>query len=479
MRAQLRTVRAGAARVTRLFDALFALSLMVVTFTFVSTGRLSLGVDEFLVIRFSVENVALAFLFIFIWHACFAAVGLDRAEPHRSLRGISLRIVAACMASGVLSLFALASATGASDLHLAPYFWLVAMGVGVVGRTAIAAGARYAERRPRDVKHVVIVGSGPLALRVYESIRARRIDTDAVVGFVDTREPTAIAPEIRPRVIATLDEFEALVSRQPVDEVLIALPVKSQYGAIQNVIEACERVGVEVKYSSHFFAVSRARHAFDEEDGVAGVRLKLVADDHRLLIKRSIDVVGALCGLVVLSPVLFACAIAVKLTSPGPVIFSQQRYGRNRRLFRMYKFRTMVEDAEQLQSSLESQNEASGPVFKMKHDPRVTPVGRWLRRLSLDEVPQLVNVLNGDMSLVGPRPLPVRDVSNFNETWLLRRFSVKPGLTCLWQINGRNHVDFDHWVRLDLYYIDNWSLLLDMRILLKTVPAVLSRSGAM
>jgi exopolysaccharide biosynthesis polyprenyl glycosylphosphotransferase len=471
-------VRASAARVTWLFDALFASSLMVVTFTVANTGRVSLGVDEFLAVRFSVENVARALLFIVIWHACFAAVGLYRVEPQTSLRAMALRIVAACTASGVLSLLALASTTRSFGWGVALYFWLVAMGVEVIGRTAITAGARYAERRSRQVRHVVIVGSGPLALRVYQRICERRSD-DVVVEFVDTREPTAMAPEIRPRVAATLDEFESLVSRQPVDEVLIALPVKSQYGAIQSVIEACERVGVDVKYSPHLFAVSRARQAFDDEDGLAAVRLQLVADDHRLFVKRSIDVAGALGGLILLSPVIVACAVAVKLTSPGPVIFSQRRYGKNRRLFEMYKFRTMVEDAEQLQSSLEPLNEARGPVFKMKHDPRITPVGRWLRQLSLDELPQLVNVLRGDMSLVGPRPLPVRDVSNFNETWLLRRFSVKPGLTCLWQINGRDHVDFEHWARLDLHYIDNWSLLLDMRILLKTVPAVLSRSGAM
>jgi lipopolysaccharide/colanic/teichoic acid biosynthesis glycosyltransferase len=145
----------------------------------------------------------------------------------------------------------------------------------------------------------------------------------------------------------------------------------------------------------------------------------------------------------------------------------------------MYKFRTMVQDAERLQGALEAQNEAQGPVFKIRSDPRVTRVGRVMRRLSLDELPQLLNVLQGDMSLVGPRPLPVRDVSRFSETWLMRRFSVKPGLTCLWQVNGRSDVDFDRWVRLDLDYIDNWSLGLDMRILFKTVPVVLWGRGAM
>ena len=209
------------------------------------------------------------------------------------------------------------------------------------------------------------------------------------------------------------------------------------------------------------------------------MRLQHVVDDHRLVIKRAVDLLGAVSGLIVLSPLFVACAIAVKVTSPGPALFSQLRYGRNRRLFLMYKFRTMVRDAEQLQGDLESQNEAGGPVFKIQKDPRVTTVGRIMRKLSLDELPQLINVVEGNMSLVGPRPLPVRDVSRFSETWLMRRFSVKPGLTCLWQVNGRSSTDFDRWIRLDLDYIDNWSLSLDLRILFKTVPVVLRGRGAM
>jgi lipopolysaccharide/colanic/teichoic acid biosynthesis glycosyltransferase len=160
-------------------------------------------------------------------------------------------------------------------------------------------------------------------------------------------------------------------------------------------------------------------------------------------------------------------------------VFTQLRYGHNRRLFRLYKFRTMVTDAEQLQATLEAQNEALGPIFKIRADPRITPIGRIMRKFSIDELPQLLNVLDGHMSLVGPRPMSMRDVSRFGESWLLRRFSVKPGLTCLWQVNGRSNLPFDRWVELDLAYIDNWSLMLDAKIILRTVPAVLSGTGAM
>jgi lipopolysaccharide/colanic/teichoic acid biosynthesis glycosyltransferase len=175
---------------------------------------------------------------------------------------------------------------------------------------------------------------------------------------------------------------------------------------------------------------------------------------------------------------MFAIAAAIKLTSPGPAIFVQERYGLHKRRFRMYKFRTMVPDAENWQAQLESWNEAKGPVFKIHKDPRVTSIGRILRKTSLDELPQFFNVLRGEMSLVGPRPLPERDVSQFDAASLMRRFSVKPGLTCLWQINGRSNIDFDHWIALDLTYIDTWSLRLDCLIIVKTVPAVLRGTGA-
>ena len=175
---------------------------------------------------------------------------------------------------------------------------------------------------------------------------------------------------------------------------------------------------------------------------------------------------------------MLAIAVIIKLTSRGPVVFAQERYGLNKRRFRMYKFRTMVPDAEKRQAELESLNEAQGPVFKIRDDPRITRIGRILRKTSLDELPQFFNVLRGEMSLVGPRPLPKRDVSKFDHASLMRRFSVKPGLTCLWQVNGRSNTDFDHWIGLDLRYIDTWSLSLDMKTLLQTIPAVLKGSGA-
>jgi len=193
------------------------------------------------------------------------------------------------------------------------------------------------------------------------------------------------------------------------------------------------------------------------------------------------DFTGAflLLLLLIVIPVIPLIAVAIKLTSTGPVFFRQQRSGRNGAPFTLYKFRTMVTNAEQLKHELAAMNEMSGPVFKVTNDPRVTPLGKFLRKYSLDELPQLFNVLRGEMSLVGPRPLPVDEVKRFNDLAHRRRLSVKPGLTCLWQISGRNKItDFKDWVRLDLDYIDNWSLALDLKILFLTIPVVLRGTGA-
>lgn len=201
-------------------------------------------------------------------------------------------------------------------------------------------------------------------------------------------------------------------------------------------------------------------------------------NDWRIVVKHGIDFFGALALVMLLSPVLIAVALAVRCTSAGPMIFKQTRIGLNKRPFTLFKFRTMVQDAEVRQEALEAQNEASGPVFKIRNDPRITSIGSFLRQTSLDELPQLFNVLRGEMSLVGPRPLPLRDVAGFREDWQRRRFSVLPGITCLWQLSGRSDISFEKWMELDLQYIDQWSLMLDFIILARTARVVIKREGA-
>jgi lipopolysaccharide/colanic/teichoic acid biosynthesis glycosyltransferase len=197
-----------------------------------------------------------------------------------------------------------------------------------------------------------------------------------------------------------------------------------------------------------------------------------------LLVKRLLDFTISLCCIALLTPVFLITAVLIKLTSPGPILFAQKRVGLNKRLISVHKFRTMVLDAEQKQAQIEHLNEVSGPVFKIRNDPRITRLGKLLRKTSIDELPQLFDVLAGNMSLVGPRPLPVRDYLGFSKDWQRRRFSIRPGITCLWQITGRSSVSFERWMELDMEYIDQWSVWLDLRILIRTIPAVLKGSGA-
>jgi lipopolysaccharide/colanic/teichoic acid biosynthesis glycosyltransferase len=254
--------------------------------------------------------------------------------------------------------------------------------------------------------------------------------------------------------------------------------MKTCYDLAQQAIAIAEEVGVRVVclqdvYSSTLKdSAHRDQELFGEaapfhEDYVA-----------RQAVKRLVDVVGAFAGLCLLSPAFLLLAIAIKTTSAGPVFFVQERYGYRRRIFRMCKFRSMVKDAPALMAQLESQNEAKGPIFKMRHDPRVTRLGAILRATSLDELPQLWNVLCGHMSLVGPRPMSIRDVLLFSEATSMRRFTVKPGITGLWQVSGRSALSFEQWLKLDFHYIDGWSLALDFQILARTVKAVVKRTGA-
>jgi exopolysaccharide biosynthesis polyprenyl glycosylphosphotransferase len=276
-----------------------------------------------------------------------------------------------------------------------------------------------------------------------------------------------------------LAKLESVLHDESVDEVLVSLPPQKYGPLVEKIVNRCEEEGVIVRVRAEMFQLRTAKTYADELEGLPVLTFRSgPEDDWRLVAKRIIDFVGSAMLLLILVPLFAVVALLIKLNSPGPVLFSQERIGLNKRRFQMLKFRTMVNDAEKQQATLEQLNEAEGPVFKIKHDPRVTPIGKFLRRFSVDELPQLINVLKGDMSLVGPRPLPVRDVERIDVASHKRRFSIKPGLTCLWQVNGRSNIGFEEWVRMDLQYIDQWSLGLDMLILLKTIPAVLRGPGA-
>jgi exopolysaccharide biosynthesis polyprenyl glycosylphosphotransferase len=252
------------------------------------------------------------------------------------------------------------------------------------------------------------------------------------------------------------------------------------FGRVEKVIAACELEGVEVWLFADFFKTQISQTTVDDFHGRPMLVFRSTPEaSWQILVKQVLDFLGATVLLLGFALPMLAAALLVRLTSPGPIFFRQQRAGLNGRPFTMLKFRSMVTDAEQRKHELERLNEMSGPVFKVTNDPRITPVGRLLRKFSLDEFPQLLNVLRGEMSLVGPRPLPLDEVRRFDDLAHRRRLSVKPGITCLWQVSGRNNVtDFREWVRLDLEYIDNWSLWLDLKILFRTVPVVFLGTGA-
>ncbi len=324
----------------------------------------------------------------------------------------------------------------------------------------------------RNLRSVIVVGAGNRGQEIVNLIRENPELGYQLVGFVDDLDA--------PGVMGRLAAMPTILANNVVDEVIICLPVKTFYDQIQSIAEIAEEQGVTVRIYSDLFNLKLSR-AVAGEIGDAPI-LSIYAtrlSDWQSFAKSSIDFVGGLMLLLLLSPLMICIALVIKLTSPGPVLFIQERVGLNKRRFKMFKFRTMAADAEAAQQGLEKLNEAEGPVFKIKDDPRITPIGKWLRKTSLDELPQLINIILGDLSLVGPRPLPERDFQRFNKLWFNRRFSVKPGITCIWQISGRSGTSFDKWILQDLEYIDKWSLALDLKILFKTIPTVVRGTGAM
>ena len=324
----------------------------------------------------------------------------------------------------------------------------------------------------RNARSIVIVGKGADAAELGD-----RIEREPSLGYRLVRIIDAElfkAPEV-----SVVDQLNVVIAHQPVDEVLLALPM-NQYGAlVETMVHHCEEQGIVVRVRTELFNLQVARSYADELQGIPVMTIQSgPADGWQLAMKRFIDIVGSGTLLLALAPLFAVVALLIRFDSGGPVFFAQERVGFNKRRFNVLKFRTMVLEAEKQQEMLEHLNEVDGPVFKIKKDPRITRVGAFLRRFSVDELPQLINVFKGEMSLVGPRPLPVRDVLRIDAQWHKRRFSIKPGITCLWQVNGRSNIGFNDWVRMDLDYIDKWSLRLDLLILLKTLPAVFKGPGA-
>jgi len=332
------------------------------------------------------------------------------------------------------------------------------------------------KKRGYHKKPVIIVGTGEKARKFIESIKDDPGEELKIVGFIGGKETDVGNIMYGKDILGDFRNLKEVLHRHPIDEVIFALSKENL--EIGEMLKLCQEEGVTTSIITDFPVSAKTNIQLRMAHNLPLLTLNRVPySPWQLFLKRITDIVISALALVILSPLFLVVAALVKFTSPGPVFYQWEVVGFNKRPFKSWKFRTMVENADELKAKLWEKNEMEGPVFKIKDDPRITRVGRILRRFSLDELPQLYSVLRGDMSLVGPRPPLVSEVNRF-ESWQRRKLSLKPGLTCLWQVSGRNEIrDFDDWAKLDLEYIDNWSLWLDLKIFFKTIYVVLSGSG--
>jgi exopolysaccharide biosynthesis polyprenyl glycosylphosphotransferase len=347
----------------------------------------------------------------------------------------------------------------------------------LLGRAASYWGVALMRERLSRYHYLLIVGCGPRAREMATMIEESRGMGLRLVGFVDPRSAADPSTGLGCYEIFSLEAVGRILQTRVVDEVVFAVDLQ-ELARLEPVMQHCADLGIRTRLQLEFLPPAYSRIYLENFREVQLLSLSSAPDSElRLFFKRIFDIVLSFTSLVILSPLLLAIAAMIKITSPGPVLFQQTRCGLGGRRFTLYKFRSMINNAEQMRAELHQLNELDGPVFKISDDPRITIVGRWLRRFSLDELPQLWNIFSGEMSFVGPRPAVPEEVEQY-EDWQRRRLRMRPGLTCIWVLEGRSHVDFNRWMQLDLKYIDTWSLWLDTKIFLRTIPIVLSGRGA-
>jgi exopolysaccharide biosynthesis polyprenyl glycosylphosphotransferase len=444
------------------------------------TGK-SISLATLLAVKVKVSDCAVFAVALLASHAMFWLCGLYQSRRLSTGSAESIDVLkAVTLATASLALIAVLFSVKLITLSFLTLFFLLCLFSVTTSRLILRYTLASIRRRGRNLHHMLILGTNSRAIEFARRIEASPERGYRLLGFVDDDW-------------AKMDQFDAtgfklacncaglaeFLRHNVVDEVAIYLPLRSYYELAARMAVLCEMHGIILRFDSAIFDLKIARSHADVFDGDAQITARSGGSTGwPFFLKRTIDVISSLVLLILLSPLLLVVAILIKLTSPGPIFFGQERVGLNKRKFTIHKFRTMILNAERVQETLAHLNEMSGPVFKIRNDPRVTNIGRILRKTSIDELPQLINVLKGDMSLVGPRAMSVRDYQHFSEDWQRRRFSVPPGITCLWQVNGRNLIPFEQWMELDMQYIDEWSLWLDLKILVRTIPAVLRGSGA-
>lgn len=418
-------------------------------------------------------------LYVLSWIVFLVQFGVYNSFRLKKLNQMILEIIKA-MACGFLTVAAIMycfKIEGISRL-LMLLIYLMSFGIISLKMIFLLAFFHFIRKKGYNNRNILLVGTGKRARYFLKQVRLHKEWGINVLGMIDPDESKRGKIIEGHRVLDTLKEVKQIIHTRAVDSIICFVPSK-WLKDIQSLVALCEVEGVNISVAVDLYDLKYFRPQVVDFVGFPLVSYhRTLPQPFWLALKRVFDVSVSFVILFLAFPMLLTAALMITLTSKGPVFFRQDRYGLNGRIFSLYKFRTMIENAHDLLETLKEKNEMEGPAFKLENDPRVTPVGKFLRKYSLDEFPQFWNVLKGDMSIVGPRPPIVKEVGEYDD-WQRRRLRVRPGLTCLWQVNGRNNIkDFNHWVKMDLDYIDNWSFWLDLKIFVKTIPVVLMGSGA-
>jgi exopolysaccharide biosynthesis polyprenyl glycosylphosphotransferase len=470
------------------FNALRTIDVGLVMFSFGLAAVIGIKtlqwttIADFFASKVSLSSCVLFAIAILLCYGVFSACGLYKSK-RMSTNSAEVKDVLRAMTFSTLCiwlegrLFFISVITPQFVLA----FWVSGSALIISARFLLRLVLGAIRKRGHNLHHVLVLGTNPRAVEFGRKIETMPRRGYRLVGFVDDDWPGMEAfRQTRFPVVCGYSNLAEFLRCNVVDEIALYLPLRSFYERAAFIAQLARQHGILLRCDTDIFDLRKFSHLQSEaQDGSAQIVPNAGRiDGWPLVFKRLFDMFGSLLLLLALSPLFLVVALLIKLSSRGPVFFAQERMGLNKREFRMFKFRTMIPNAESVQEELAHLNEMSGPVFKIKNDPRITPVGRILRKTSIDELPQLFNVLTGDMSLVGPRAMSVRDYRLFSEDWQRRRFSIRPGITCLWQVQGRNAIPFEQWMRLDMQYIDGWSLWLDVKILALTIPAVFRGVGA-
>jgi exopolysaccharide biosynthesis polyprenyl glycosylphosphotransferase len=433
----------------------------------------------FIDMRVSLPNVLFLIIYGIICHIVFSLYGMY--DSHRlggffREIGSILKVVAICTAvlfAGDL-LFPMRMTTS----RFTSIFGIVLFVVFALNRIILRTFLAILRVQGRNLRYALIIGKNKRSKEFAKKLMLNTKLGYRFNGFIDVHH--SVNSNLADDRACDLDGFQEYVRNNIVDEIFLFLPIKSFYSELNRIITICEEQGIIVRMQPDIFELRFARARVEQLGQDSMLTLYTGNMNHgSILVKEAIDIFAAFILIILTSPIMLIAALLVKISSPGPVFFLQERMGLHKRKFKIIKFRTMYRDAEQRLDEFAHLNEmGSKGAFKIKNDPRITPIGKILRVLSIDEFPQFFNILKGDMSLIGPRPLTIRDFNGFEIDHQRRRFSVKPGLSCLWQISGRSNISFDEWMALDMEYIDNWSLGLDMKIFFKTIFTVLKAEGA-